>query len=116
MLRNIGTSSLKLMYVALFFIMLFTPVLVMAESVTFVKVTAHQNLDQLSPRISSFKNVSIGLDDEGNGMVRYGKLSVTFLNDAGKSPMDYRIQSGKLPSLQGIASIGGLSVKLDIAF
>lgn len=116
MLRNKGTSSRKMMYVALFSFLLLAPVSVMADSVTFVKSAGQQHLDQLSLQISSLSNVSIGLDAEGNGMIRCGKLSVSILNDAGKSSMDYRSQSGKLPSLQDMASIGGLSVRVDIAF
>jgi len=116
MLRNKGTSSLLLMSVALFSVLLFAPVSAMAENVIFVKAAEQQHLERLSTRITSLSKVSIGLDDEGNAMISYGKLSVSFLNDSGGSSRDNRTQSLRLPSLQDIASIGGLNVKLDIAF
>jgi hypothetical protein len=116
MLRNKIISSRKLMYVALFSHLLFTPVPVIAESVTFIKAAEQQQFDQLSPKISSLSNISISLDEEGNGMIRYGKLSVSFLNDAGRSPVDKQVQPSKLPSLQDMASIGGLNVRLEISF
>ncbi len=115
MSENQSTSPRKLFNVAVFIAssVLLVPVSSFAESMTFVQTADAQK----SSRVASLKKVCIGLDEDGNALLRYGKVSVTFIYDAGSSSSESRTQSwNSTTPRQEVASLGGLSVKLGFAF
>jgi len=66
------------------------------------------------PQPYSVKQARLPLDNDGNIMVRFHKLSVTFVYDAGGSPQDNRMRPN-IPR-EEVASLGGLSVRLGVSF
>jgi len=95
--------------------LLAAPLPVRAENLTFVRAAEQQHLAP-SPlqQVSAVKPGRLGLDDDGNIMVRFNRMSVTFIYDGGGSPQENRLR----PNIQRqeVASIGGLSVKLGVSF
>jgi hypothetical protein len=56
------------------------------------------------------------MDDDGNVMVRYGSVSVTFIYESGSNPQESRIQASSSATRQEVACLGGVSVKFGVAF
>jgi hypothetical protein len=88
----------------------------MAESVTFEQIGNQQQIDTFTPQTTSLNEVSIGLDNDGNAMIRYGNLSLSLIYDVGSTLQKSRSQSRYADSRQEVATIGGMSVKFCIDF
>jgi hypothetical protein len=88
--------------------LLLAPVNAIAESIASVQ----QQLQQPA----SLKKVRIGLDDDGNAMIRLDKVSISFIYEAGNSSQESRTQLVNSFVRLDVACLGGLSVKLGIAF
>lgn len=94
----------------------FIPQTATAEPITFVRTAELHQVALPSSKTTSLKKVRLALDDEGNVMVRYGSVSVTFIYEAGSTPQESRIQQGTSTSRQEVACLGGLSVKFGVTF
>lgn len=98
---------------------LFTPLLAplpaRAENVLFLQAPSQQLREQTAPQAPAAKKNRLTLDDDGNVMVRYNnRVSVTFIYEAGVGTQESRIKAAT--PRQEVASLGGLSVKLGVAF
>ncbi|QEM67735.1 hypothetical protein FO488_05920 [Geobacter sp. FeAm09] len=95
--------------------LLLAPLPARADNVIFLQVPDHQLREQPDPQASAVKKARLGLDDDGNVMVRYNdRVSVTFIYEAGANPQESRLKAS-VPH-QEVACLGGLSVKLGVAF
>ena len=91
---------------------LLSPMVAQAEGVTFVRTTPSQHGTLAEP----LKNSRLGLDDDGNVMVRVGGMKVTFVYEAGSSAPDSRETTSRASQRQDVACLGGVSVKLGFTF
>lgn len=66
------------------------------------------------PHAPAAKQGRLALDDDGNVMVRFNRMSVTFIYDAGGPPQENRMRSDV--AHQEVACLGGLSVKFGMTF
>lgn len=85
-----------------------------AENLVHLRLADPQQLNQSHPQARSTKQTRLALDDDGNVMVRFNRMSVTFIYDAGGSPQDNRMRPNA--PHQEVACLGGLSVKLGVSF
>ena len=91
---------------------LLSPLAAQAEGLTFVRTTPPQHGTSAEP----LKNSRLGLDDDGNVMVRVGGMKVTFVYEAGSSSPDNRETASRSSQRQDVACLGGVSVKLGFTF
>lgn len=85
-----------------------------AENLVIFRSADQQRLEPSHPQAVSGKQARLALDDDGNVMVRFNRMSVTFIYDAGGSPQENRMRPN-VPH-QEVACLGGLSVKLGVSF
>jgi len=90
----------------------FSPQTACAENITLVRTASLSQNTLASPQ----KRARLGVDSDGNVMVRYGGVSVTFIYDAASAAKDSREFASASAQRQEVASLGGLSVKLGVAF
>ncbi|KAA0894086.1 hypothetical protein [Oryzomonas rubra] len=93
---------------------LLVPLPARAENVLFLQAPNQQLRDQPAPQLPAAKKTLLTLNDDGNVMVRYDRVSVTFIYEAGVGAQESRIKAAA--PRQEVASLGGLSVKLGVAF
>ncbi len=96
--------------------LLIAPLPAIAETMTLTQTADQNQLVQSSSQVTSLKKVRLALDNDGNVMVHFGGVSVTFIYEASGSPQENRTQSGNSASRQEVACLGGLSIKLGVTF
>ncbi|MFZ3209325.1 MAG: hypothetical protein WA140_10890 [Geobacteraceae bacterium] len=94
----------------------YAPKPVIAETMAFIITPDKGLIGQDSPKVTSINKLRLDLDEDGNVMIRHGKVSVTFIYEDGNGSQENRIQSGNSASRKEVACLGGLSVKLGVTF
>jgi hypothetical protein len=90
---------------------IFSPLSAQAETIIFTQSAAPQQ-SAIAP---THNKLRLALDDDGNVMVRFMRVSLTFIYEAGGAP-DNQLQSSVTTSRQEVACLGGLSVKFGLTF
>jgi len=85
-----------------------------AENLVIFHSASQQHHEPSPTQPTSAKQARLALDDDGNVMVRFNRMSVTFIYDAGGSLQESRMRPN-VPH-QEVACLGGLSVKLGVSF
>jgi hypothetical protein len=114
--RHISFCSFLFAILSAAAFLLLAPLNAFAETVTFTQTISRQQIDQANLQPPSLKKMRLALDDDGNVMVRYGSVSVTFIYESGNPPQESRMQSSISATRQEVACLGGVSVKFGVAF
>ena len=105
-------KSISLLVAASF---LMTPLTAFGESITFRQTASQTQSVSNTPHNTSGNKAILGLDAEGNVMIKYGDLSAKLLCD----PSD-RQESKNLPGLSSkdsdVALLGRIAVEISINF
>lgn len=91
---------------------IFSPLAALAETLTFTHTAAAPQRVATAP---THKKLRLALDDAGNVMVRFKRVSLTFIYEVGSAP-ENQLQSSVTAARQEVACLGGLSVKLGLTF
>lgn len=67
-------------------------------------------------RESKAKRIEVALDDEGNVILRRGKVSLTFIYGADEAVDVTKERSGMVPPSREASGIGAITVKLGMLF
>ncbi len=111
MVAKFSTSPLIFFNALAIVLSLLAPLTAGAEIVTFDRTTQTPH-EQYSP----LKKVRLALDDDGNVMLRFRRVSLTFIYEADSPAQDSRLQSGVTATRQEVACLGGVSVKFGLTF
>ena len=85
-----------------------------AENLIYFHSADLQHPVPVIPHAPAAKQTRLALDDDGNVMVRFNRMSVTFIYDAGGPPQENRMKPDV--ARQQVACLGGLSVKFGVNF
>ncbi|WP_041245217.1 hypothetical protein [Geotalea uraniireducens] len=62
------------------------------------------------------KHLALGADDDGNVMIRYGRLSLTMIYGPDESASELRERAGLVPPIKESIGLGEVSCKLGFTF
>lgn len=96
------------------YLLLVAPLTARAENLTFVRSADQQRLAPPPPQAPATPKTHLSLDDDGNVMVRFNRVSFTLIYETGGSSLENRIRQN-VPR-EDVASLGGVSVKFGFSF
>ena len=92
-----------------------SPMALFAEEINLKLLTTREEVALMMPEKTSGGHLALGVDDDGNVMLRSGNTSVTFIYTPPDGSQDVRDHIGMVPC-PNCSGFGGVSVKLGMAF
>lgn len=95
--------------------LLLAPLPAFSGSMTSTQALELQQRGQLPSTSAEGKNVNVGLDKQGNVMIRIGGISVTLQRGTPENSQE-NLYGSRSSTRQDVASLGAIRVNIDITF
>ena|GEM_PF-3032887 len=87
-----------------------------SENIKLFPVVATGNPEAKRVEKTKGKHLALGADDDGNVMIRYGRLSLTMIYGPDESASELRERAGLVPPIKESIGLGEVSCKLGFTF
>lgn len=112
--RMIGPYLSVTMIVAITFLLV--PQGAFSENIKLLPAVATGNPAAKQFEKAKGKHLALGADDDGNVMIRYGKVSLTMIYGPDESASQFRERAGLVPPIKESVGLGEVSCKVGFTF